>query len=57
MNFVVGDRVFFWDARQTAIYGTVTLVGRMADGSQLLTIQLDVGASVQLPASGVTKRT
>ncbi|KAF8746272.1 hypothetical protein AX14_000067 [Amanita brunnescens Koide BX004] len=51
----IGKRVFFWDATDTAIYGTVvgdrTIPG---DGTYLLIVEKKSGECVSLPAAGVT---
>jgi len=51
----IGARVFFWDATDTAIYGTV--VGDQTipeDGTHLLKIRKKSGEYISLPAAGVT---
>jgi len=51
----IGVHVFFWDATDTAIYGTV--VGDQTtreDGTHILIIKTKSGDCVSLPAAGVT---
>ncbi|KAF8634003.1 hypothetical protein AX15_001177 [Amanita polypyramis BW_CC] len=50
----VGVRVFFWDADNAPIYGTVVDDRTMNDGTCLLVIRTEAGKSIYLPAAGVT---
>ncbi|KAI5895453.1 uncharacterized protein SCHCODRAFT_02699348 [Schizophyllum commune H4-8] len=55
--FRVGDRVWYWDGASRTVYGTVTAIERLADGTQVLVITRDHGGQMSLPADTVTKIT
>ncbi|KAF9001896.1 hypothetical protein BDQ17DRAFT_1426191 [Cyathus striatus] len=53
--FPAGTRVFYWAANGQTVYGTVQASNRSPDGTQVLVIRDDNGATVHLPAAGVNK--
>ncbi|KAI6037463.1 hypothetical protein BKA83DRAFT_4176564 [Pisolithus microcarpus] len=51
-----GTRVFFWTAAGDVKYGTVQSTSRLADGTQIIVIDIDGGEGRRsLPASSVSK--
>lgn len=51
-----GTRVFFWTAAGDIKYGTVQSTSRLADGTQVIVIDLDGGEGRRsLPVSSVSK--
>ncbi|KAF8169673.1 hypothetical protein K438DRAFT_2023241 [Mycena galopus ATCC 62051] len=54
-SFTAGTRVFYWNNAGQAVYATVEAVQRKQDGTVVVSLKLDDGQSISLPAKSVTK--
>ncbi|KAK7001563.1 hypothetical protein R3P38DRAFT_3049762 [Favolaschia claudopus] len=53
--FPVGTRCFYWNAAGQTVYGTVQNAIQTVQGTPIVTLRTDGGATVHLPQRNVTK--